>query len=242
MNRKSFWRMVLACAAACVAAESFLCMDACAQEADFEATLKDNIMTLSTRAVRDSIITADRQDSLLAYVNDSIPKDSPQLRISILKGILTEIDRQYDKVIPKGNIFQSIPKELILSMIPGILPIPETYTDPKREIFLKQMESVSAVKADIAESFALSRPLALPDWAAGIGRLLFGLGLPPSRNAIPVMNGLYFIYMPGGQPLEFDESVFKDRKHFDPEVYKFSKPQMQYDLHEGLHFKANNLP
>ena len=234
--------MVLACAAACVAAESFLCMDVCAQESDFEATLKDNILTLSSRAVRDSIITADRQDTLLAYVNDSIPKDSPQLRISILKGILTEIDRQYDKVIPKGNIFQSIPKELILSMIPGILPIPETYTDPKREIFLKQMESVSAVKADIAESFALSRPLVLPDWAAGIGRLLFGLGLPPSRNAIPVMNGLYFIYMPGGQPLEFDESVFKDRKHFDPEVYKFSKPQMQYDLHEGLHFKANNLP
>ena len=81
--------MVLVCAAACVAAESFLCMDVHAQESDFEAMLKDNILTLS----------------------------------------------------------------------PG-----------------------------------------------------------PSGNAIPVMNGLYFIYMPGGQPLEFDESVFKDRKHFDPEL------------------------
>lgn len=45
--------MVLACAAACVAAESFLCMDVHAQESDFEAMLKDNILTLSSRAVRE---------------------------------------------------------------------------------------------------------------------------------------------------------------------------------------------
>ena len=56
------------------------------------------------------------------------------------------------------------------------------------------------------------------------------------------MNGLYYIYMPGGRPLEFDESVFKDRKHFDPDVYKFSKPQMQYDPYEGRHFKAGYTP
>lgn len=71
---------------------------------------------------------------------------------------------------------------------------------------------------------------------------VFGLGMSPNPGARPVMNGLYYQYMPGGQPLEFDESVYKDREHFDPNVYKFSKPQMQYDSYEGRHFKAGYTP
>lgn len=210
--------------------------------ADFDSTLVNDVTVLSGKAVRDNVISAGRRDSILTFVNDSIPKDSPALRITVLKGILSRIDDEYDKAILPGSIFMDIPKELIMSMIPSSLPVPETFVDKNRKKLAAQINGITAVKTDIARSLAASAPPALPTFAVYIGKLLFGLGMPPSGNAVPVMNGLYYIYMPGGRPLEFDESVFKDRKHFDPDVYKFLKPQMQYDPYEGRHFKAGYTP
>lgn len=67
-------------------------------------------------------------------------------------------------------------------------------------------------------------------------------GMDPSFKSTAVMNGLYYIPCVPGQPLEFDESIFKDTKHFDPLVYRPTKPQMEYDLGEGLHFRAYSTP
>ena len=209
---------------------------------DFDSTLVSNVRDLSGKAVRHNVISAGQRDSILSFIDNSMPKDSPQLRIDILKRILSRIDEEYDRTIPSGNINSAIPKELIMSLIPTSLPVPETFVDKNREKLSAQIMAITSVKTDIAKSIAASTPFNLPLGVIYFGRLLFGLGMPVSGNAIPVMNGLFYIYMPGGKPLEFDESVFKDREHFDPNVYKFSKPQMQYDLHEGLHFKANNLP
>lgn len=71
------------------------------------------------------------------------------------------------------------------------LPVPETFVDKNRKKLAVQINGITAVKTDIARSLAASAPPALPPVAVYIGKLLFGLGMPPSGNAVPVMNGLY---------------------------------------------------
>ena len=213
-----------------------------AQDYDFAKTLEKEIGILTDKAVKDNVFDSSRRDSVMLFVRDSVPKDSPQLRIDALKRILSEIDAEYDRAMMDADVYDIIPKELATSMLPSTLPIPDTFVDRKREKFLAQQRAVEDVKASIARSLAGAKQPNLPPVLAYIGRLLFGLGMSPNPGARPVMNGLYYQYMPGGQPLEFDESVYKDREHFDPNVYKFSKPQMQYDPYEGRHFKAGYTP
>ena len=77
------------------------------------------------------------------------------------------------------------------------LPVPETFVDKNRKKLAAQINGITAVKTDIARSLAASAPPALPTFAVYIGKLLFGLGMPPSGNAVPVMNGLYSSPSPG---------------------------------------------
>lgn len=131
--------------------------------------------------------------------------------------------------------------------VPRILPLPEDYVDREMERFKAEMEAAIRVKDYTTRYIEHIRP-----WMSGskYGNLIYGLagffiptnGMDPSFKSIAVMNGLYYIPCVPGQPLEFDESIFKDTKHFDPNVYRPTKPQMEYDLGEGLHFRAFSTP
>lgn len=131
--------------------------------------------------------------------------------------------------------------------VPRILPLPEDYVDRKMERFKAEMEAAKKVKDYTTRYLEHISP-----WmsTSKYSSLFYGLagffiptnGMDPSFKSIPVMNGLYYIPRVPGQPLEFDESIFKDTKHFDPNVYKPTKPQMEYDPGEGLHFRAFSTP
>lgn len=131
--------------------------------------------------------------------------------------------------------------------VPRILPLPEDYVDRKMERFKAEMEAAKKVKDYTTRYLEHISP-----WmsTSEYGNLIYGLarffiptnGMDPSFKSIPVMNGLYYIPCVPGQPLEFDESIFKDTKHFDPLVYRPTKPQMEYDPCEGLHFRAFSTP
>ena len=147
--------------------------------ADFDSTLVNDVTVLSGKAVRDNVISAGRRDSILTFVNDSIPKDSPALRITVLKGILSRIDDEYDKAILPGSIFMDIPKELIMSMIPSSLPVPETFVDKNRKKLAAQINGITAVKTDIARSLAAS----LSASCAAYARCLYRETLVRAGNA-----------------------------------------------------------
>lgn len=131
--------------------------------------------------------------------------------------------------------------------VPRILPLPEDYVDRKMERFKAEMEAAIKVKEYTTRYLEHISP-----WMSGskYGYLIYGLagffiptnGMDPSFKSTAVMNGLYYIPCVPGQPLEFDESIFKDTKHFDPLVYRPTKPQMEYDPCEGLHFRAFSTP
>lgn len=132
-------------------------------------------------------------------------------------------------------------------LVPRILPLPEDYVDRKMERFKAEMKAAITVKELTSRYLEHVKP-----WmsTSRYGNLIYGLagffiptnGMDPSFKSIAVMNGLYYIPCVPGQPLEFDESIFKDTKHFDPNVYRPTKPQMEYDLGEGLHFRAFSTP
>ena len=105
--------------------------------------------------------------------------------------------------------------------VPRILPLPEDYVDRKMERFKAEMEAAKKVKDYTTRYLEHISP-----WmsTSKYSSLFYGLagffiptnGMDPSFKSIPVMNGLYYIPRVPGQPLEFDESIFKDTKHFDP--------------------------
>lgn len=203
--------------------------------------LEKEVIILADKGMDEGMISKEFRDSVVTFVRDSLPSDDPQLRTGILEKIMSEIDSRCDRVKKLNDI--QIDTHLIRGLVPGVLPLPEDYVDRATERFRAEMAAASAVKELTTRYLERLKPFyADMPVIVCIARMFLNGGMDTSFKTIPVMNGLYYIPRVGGQPLEFDESVFKDREHFDSDVYKYTRPQMQYDMYEGLHFKATSTP
>lgn len=189
-------------------------------ETDSVKTLAAEVIRFAEKAAEDGAITYEARDS---------------------------IETRYDRMGVPDRGTTAPDRQTISSILPGVLPLPDDFVDRQTERFRKEMAAAMTVKDLTAQYLERIKP-----WQPR-NRYLQGLyfllchfiptnGMDPSFKSVAVMNGLYYIPCVPGQPLEFDESIFKDTKHFDPLVYRPTKPQMEYDLGEGLHFRAYSTP
>ena len=216
-------------------------------ETDSVKTLAAETIRFAEKAAEDGAITSEARDSVITLLNRPMP-DGNGLNIDFLKAVRDSIETRYDDIItPEDNAAGVPDRQTVSSMLPGVLPLPDDFVDKQTERFRKEMAAAMTVKDLTTQYLERIKPWQPKNkYLQGLYFLLCHFiptnGMDPSFKSTAVMNGLYYIPCVPGQPLEFDESIFKDTKHFDPLVYRQTKPQMEYDLGEGLHFRAYSTP
>ena len=230
---------------------SACCISATAQtalskETDSVKTLAAETIRLAEKAAEDGAITSEARDSVITLLNRPMP-DGNGLNIDFLKAVRDSIETRYERMAVPDSGTSTPDRQMIRSMLPGVLPLPDDFVDKQTERFRKEMAAAMTVKDLTTQYLERIKPWQPKNkYLQGLYFLLCHFiptnGMDPSFKSTAVMNGLYYIPCVPGQPLEFDESIFKDTKHFDPLVYRPTKPQMEYDLGEGLHFRAYSTP
>ncbi len=173
--------------------------DAYGQEISRDSLLLDDINAYVSRAHKDRIISKEKSDSIMKFINDSLPS-SQDLRISILMDIRDEIDRLYDEYLTRlDELASSDYTYMASSMLPTLLHEPEGLPDPFKERRKAELEAVMRTKELAAMHFEQQR-CKIPGWALFVLKLLFNAGMDTSGKSMAVYQGLYYIDIPGGQP------------------------------------------
>ncbi len=210
-----------------------------AQELD--DILRKDVETYARRAADEKIISIAEKESILRFVQDSLPEDK-RLRINVLKQLRDRIDMEYDEMIQR---YLSRADEMDIygkTMVERILPEPEDYTPENIKKLKKEQEAALRIRKYTAKFIKATAPVKMGPVMQTALRLIAGRGTSHSpelsdREVVPVHGGLYNIYMPGWKPSGIDPSLFDDTKHFDPSVYKRPVPKMDYDPHPDKHFR-----
>lgn len=215
-------------------------------EDDQVKTLAAEVSGLAGRAAEDGAITTEERDSVLILLSRPMP-DGKGLTVDFLKAVLDSIETRYDRMAVPDRGTTAPDRQMISTMLPGVLPLPDDFVDKRMERFRREMAAAQTVKDLTTQYLERIKPWQPKNRYLQLLFALFGHfiptnGMDPSFKSTAVMNGLYYIPCVPGQPLEFDESIFRDTKHFDPLVYRPTRPQMEYDPGEGLHFRAYSTP
>ena len=137
-------------------------------------------------------------------------------------------DAKYgDKVVAKfiNNVMEHGKKAVAEKMLPILLSVPEIREKFGPLTFEQAMERLNDL---LGRDLAYERKVASMSkgeriaWA--IARMLLGGSAQYKPNAIPMMNGLWYMPIPTGKPEHFDETLFWDG-NFDSRVYKSSVPE-----------------
>lgn len=196
---------------------------------DRQAVLKADIRDLAAKAYMFGILDENGRDSLISLTarpdsSDAIPELEAmraqwEEKLSFLEKIYS------DEVF--GNLTSAIidKKAAAEKMLPILLSVPEIREKFGPLTFEQAMERLNDL---LGRDLAYERHVASMSkgeriaWM--IARMLFGGSAQYKPNAIPMMNGLWYMPIPAGKPEQFDETLFWDG-NFDSRVYKSSVPE-----------------
>lgn len=195
------------------------------QEPERESALKEDIVRLGERALKDKVIKSEEHEGLMNFIRDSLPEDN-NLRIKALEQIRNELDKQYENMVRQSQDLFDEAGYIGRMMLPDILHEPEGYVSNAEKQRRMQQAGLAATRAYTERYMKSVEPLKMKPWLKTLLRMFFGNGVNqrPERwdqVVVPQMGGLYFIVMPGGQP---DDS-WRDA------------PKMEYDPHPDKHFR-----
>ena len=189
----------------------FACIPA--MEADGQDTITDrssvlaaDIRDLARKAFMFGLIDENGRDSLTDKAADIAGRQAvtelEAIRMQWEDSLSFLEDLDYDKIF--GDLTSDIIDSDVMAekMLPVLLSIPEM-----REKF-----------GTLTVEEALERIA----WI--LARLLLGGSAPFDPDAIPMMNGLWYMPIPPGKPESFDERLLWD-DNFDPRVYKSAIPE-----------------
>lgn len=205
---------------------------------DRPAVLAADIRDLAQKAYLYGLIDKDGRDSLATEAErESVLRAIPELEAIRAQwedslSFMEKLD--YDGIIEELTSDMTDRKTLAERMLPALLAIPEM-----KERFgpLTVEEALARIDELLGRDLAYEKKMASMSKAERaawtIARMLFGGSAAYKPDAIPMMNGLWYMPIPPGEPESFDETIFRD-KNFDPNVYKTSIPEPVYNPEDML--------
>ena len=148
-------------------------------------------------ALRDGIIDWHAADSL--HVLTGLAAED-RVNIGVLKGIMDDLDSLYDASIRTVNEYADQSMVFYKGMLPSILSVPDDYLSPEERRHKEEMEAARRVKESMASTFKAEEMSPFLKWVSRIGKVAFRNDYGLSGKAIPQKGGLYYIYIPAGQP------------------------------------------
>lgn len=212
----------------------FACIPA--MEADGQDTITDrssvlaaDIRDLARKAFMFGLIDENGRDSLTDKAADIAGRQAvtelEAIRMQWEDSLSFLEDLDYDKIF--GDLTSDIIDSDVMAekMLPVLLSIPEM-----REKFgtLTVEEALERIDYLLGRELAYEKRVASMSKGERIAwilaRLLLGGSAPFDPDAIPMMNGLWYMPIPPGKPESFDERLLWD-DNFDPRVYKSAIPE-----------------